>query len=82
VEIRVRDVCQNCNGEGVFNRPGCGKCASFFDEDINTEERFLPCGHPRAELLYEWTCLDCLGAGKVESWITVDEWIAKVKSLQ
>jgi len=82
MEIRIRDDCPDCQGKGMFNRPGCGKCANFFDENIDTEERFLPCGHPRTELVYEWTCLDCLGTGKVESWITVDEWIAKVGNIQ
>ncbi len=82
MEIRVRDICQRCEGKGVFNHPGCAKCANFFDRSLSVEGPFLPCGHPRIEYTEEWTCLDCMGTGKVEAWITVQEWLAKVQSLQ
>ena len=82
MEIRVRDACQRCEGKGVFHHPGCGKCASLFDGDFNKEDPFLPCGHARIEYTDEWTCLDCMGTGKVESWITVQEWVTKVQGIQ
>jgi len=82
MEIRVRVACRNCKGEGAFNRPGCGKCANFFDSEIKPGDRLLPCGHHRDEYVDEWTCLDCMGTGKVETWITVEEWIERVDNIR
>ena len=82
MEIRVRQTCPNCKGEGFVSHPGCKTCGSFFDSEINPADPFLPCGHSRMDFADEWPCLDCMSSGKVESWITVEEWIAKVQSIK
>ena len=82
MEIRIRQTCHLCKGEGIISRKGCRKCGSFFDSDVDLTHPFLPCGHSRLDLLDEWPCLDCMGSGKIESWITVEEWITKVQSIK
>lgn len=82
MEIRVRQTCQRCMGKGVFHQPGCVACGSLFGSEFNAEDRSLPCGHARVELREEWDCLDCMSTGKIESWMTVQEWIAKVQSVK
>ncbi len=82
MEIRVRQTCHHCKGEGVVSRAGCKRCGSFFDVDVDLAQPFLPCGHSRLEFQDEWPCLDCVGSGKIESWLSVEEWIAKVQAVK
>lgn len=82
MEIRIRQTCHHCKGEGVISRAGCKKCGNFFDSDPDLAALYLPCGHSRVEFLDEWPCLDCMSSGKIESWITVEEWLTKVQSIK
>jgi RecJ-like exonuclease len=82
MEIRVREICPNCEGKGTFHQSGCEKCGSFFGTELDLKQPFLPCGHSRLEFLDEWPCLDCGGTGKIERWITAEEWLARLKNLE
>jgi hypothetical protein len=82
MEIRVRQTCHMCKGEGIISRAGCKKCGSLFEADVDLVHPFLPCGHSRIDFLDEWPCLDCMGSGKVEAWMTVEEWITTVQGMK
>ena len=82
MEIRIRQTCHLCKGEGIISRAGCKRCGNFFDSDVDLTHPFLPCGHSRLDFMDEWPCLDCMGSGKIESWIAIEEWIAKVQAIK
>ncbi|MDX1688428.1 MAG: hypothetical protein R3248_10625 [Candidatus Promineifilaceae bacterium] len=71
--------CRACDGDGRLSWPHCALCGQEVPVDDpwwQSDDAYLPCGHPTADLVETVACDSCDGSGRSRQWVPLDEYRA------